>query len=265
MGDSIVTKPTAPSNGIDSAEIRACADALLASPAFVSSGRRARHLRYLIERTLAGEGPQITEYGIGLDVFERPATFDPRIESIVRTEVSRLRQKLKEFYAAGGPTDRIVIEIPSRSYVPVFTLSKPGTPLTEMSAPKRNRRLAWMAAVGIVAGITAGLLAWKSHPAAGHSIRSLVVLPFQSLSADRRDDYLADGVTEELTNNVAQWKDIRIVARTSASQFKNKGADIREIGRKLNVDAVLEGSVAKQGDRVRITAQLNHTSDGYHL
>ena len=265
MGDSIVRKPSAPVNGIDPTDIRATADALLASSAFAFSGRNGQLLRYLIERTLAGEGPQITEYGIGLDVFERPTTFDPRLESIVRTEVSRLRQKLKQFYATESPTVRIVIEIPSRSYVPVFTLSDRATPLTAMPAAERNRPLAWMAAVAIVTGIMAGLLIWKFQPAAGHFIGSLVVLPFQSLSADRRDDYLADGITEELTNNVAQWKDIRIVARTSAAQFKNKGADIREIGRKLHVDAVLEGSIAKQGNRIRVTAQLNHTSDGYHL
>jgi TolB-like protein len=251
--------------GIDPAEIRACADVLIASPAIAPSVRRARLLRYLIDRTLAGEGSQITEYGIGLDVFEKPPTFDPRMESIVRTESSRLRQKLKEYYAAEGRLDRILINLPSRSYVPVFTFSKPEAALSGIADVKRNRHLGLVAAFGIVGGLTAGLLVWNFNRAAGHPIGSLVVLPFQSLSADRRDDYLADGVTEELTNDVAQWKDIRIVARTSAAQFKDKGTDIREIGRKLKVDAVLEGSVAKQGDRIRITAQLNHTSDGYHL
>ena len=72
-------------------------------------------------------------------------------------------------------------------------------------------------------------------------------------------------MTEELTNDLAQWPDLRVVARTSAYAFKGKGVDVREIGRKLNVDAVVEGSIDKQGDRLRVTVQMNRASNGYHL
>src|SRR5271165_7451172 len=91
-------------------QIRSQLDRLLASVAFASSLRRGQLLRYLVARTLAGKGDGINEYAVGIDVFEKPASFDPRIESIVRTEVGRLRQKLKDYYAGEGQSSAIRIE-----------------------------------------------------------------------------------------------------------------------------------------------------------
>jgi TolB-like protein len=96
-------------------------------------------------------------------------------------------------------------------------------------------------------------------------IQAIVVLPFENYSPDHQDDYIADGITEELTNDLAQWRELRVVARTSAFAFKGKGEDIRTIGQQLNADTVLEGSFTRDGNRVRITAQLNRATDGYHL
>ena len=70
-----------------------------------SPPRRGRLLRYLLEQTLAGDGDKITEYGIGLDVFEKPSSFDPRIESSIRAEMSRLRRTLADYYAGAGSAD----------------------------------------------------------------------------------------------------------------------------------------------------------------
>ncbi len=95
--------------------------------------------------------------------------------------------------------------------------------------------------------------------------KSIVVLPFENLSPDPDQEYFCDGITEEIINALTHIKSLRVVARTSAFAFKGKHQDIREIGRKLNVETVLEGSVRKAGDRLRITAQLITISDGYHL
>jgi serine/threonine protein kinase/Tfp pilus assembly protein PilF len=95
--------------------------------------------------------------------------------------------------------------------------------------------------------------------------KSIVVLPFENMSPDPDQEYFCDGITEEIINALAHIKSLRVVARTSAFAFKGKHQDIREIGRKLNVETVLEGSVRKAGDRLRITAQLITISDGYHL
>ena len=94
---------------------------------------------------------------------------------------------------------------------------------------------------------------------------SIAVLPFVNMSAQSENEYFSDGLAEELINALTKIKGLQIVARTSAFSFKGKEIDIREIGRKLNVRTVLEGSVRKAGNRLRITAQLVKVADGYQL
>ncbi len=267
-----------------SQEVRATLERLLGTQHFSASSRRGQLLRYLVEHTLAGDADKINEYAIGLEVFQRPESFDPRIESVVRTEFSRLRQRLKDYYAEDGRRDSISIDFPPRSYVANFTFrdaSKLREPtafpetahvpkLVPPSAPRARR--AWIigaiAVTCIAAGAVAGIMLWRQHVslAVGRQpIHAIVVLPFEDYSPNHQDEYIADGITEELTNDLAQWRDMRVVARTSAFAFKGKGEDIRQIGQQLNVDTVLEGSFTKLGDHVRITAQLNRAADGYHL
>ena len=95
--------------------------------------------------------------------------------------------------------------------------------------------------------------------------KSIAVLPFTNMSADPEQEYFCDGIAEELINALTHVKDLHVVARTSAFSFKGEKMDVREIGKRLNVEAVLEGSVRRSGDRLRITAQLINISDGYHL
>jgi serine/threonine-protein kinase len=95
--------------------------------------------------------------------------------------------------------------------------------------------------------------------------RSIVVLPFVDMSPARDNEYFSDGMTEELINALANIEGLRVVSRTSAFAFKGKDMDVREIGSRLKVATALEGSVRKEGDRLRITAQLVNASDGYHL
>jgi serine/threonine protein kinase/tetratricopeptide (TPR) repeat protein len=94
---------------------------------------------------------------------------------------------------------------------------------------------------------------------------SIAVLPFTNLSADPEQEYFCDGMAEEIINALAHIEGLRVVARTSCFAFKGKHEDIREIGRKLNVDHVLEGSIRKAGNRIRITGQLIKIADGFHL
>ncbi len=94
---------------------------------------------------------------------------------------------------------------------------------------------------------------------------SIAVMPFADLSQQKDQEYFCDGMAEELINSLTKIKDLRVVARTSAFSFKGKETDVREIGKKLNVNTILEGSVRKAGNRLRITAQLINVADGYHL
>jgi serine/threonine protein kinase/tetratricopeptide (TPR) repeat protein len=94
---------------------------------------------------------------------------------------------------------------------------------------------------------------------------SIAVLPFMDLSPQKDQEYFCDGISEELIMALTQIKGLRVVARTSAFSFKGKDIDIREIGKKLNVERLLEGSIRKAGNRLRITAQLINVEDGYHV
>lgn len=282
MPDPLEIQNTRPSAVPRAAEIRSYLSRLLAGPIFSAASRRGQLLQHLVNHTLDGDADQVSEYAIGLDVFQKPQSFDPRIESVVRTEVSRLRQRLKDYYADEGRNDPIVIDFPPRSYVASFTFPDRNAARAEDSAAQAvatgatqasPRRVNWLLpAVAIVAlalALSAGAYdLWRSRSAASAAksqLNAIVVLPFENYSANGADQYLPDGLTEEITNDLAEWRDLRVVARTSAFAFKGKNEDVRKIGQELNVDAVLEGSFTKQGDRVRITAQLNRTSDGYHL
>jgi serine/threonine protein kinase/tetratricopeptide (TPR) repeat protein len=94
---------------------------------------------------------------------------------------------------------------------------------------------------------------------------SLAVLPFANMSTDAENEFFADGLTEDLITAFSKMKELRVVARTSAFQFKGKTSDVRLIGEQLNVGTVLEGSVRKSGNRLRVTAQLINVADGFHI
>ena len=107
----------------------------------------------------------------------------------------------------------------------------------------------------------------KPAPAAGAaaSAPSIAVLPLVNMSSDREQEYFSDGLTEELLNLLAKVPGLQVAARTSTFAFKGKNVKMSEIGVELGVATVLEGSVRKSGDQVRITTQLINASDGYHL
>jgi TolB-like protein len=101
--------------------------------------------------------------------------------------------------------------------------------------------------------------------AADDNTRSVAILPFVNMSSDPEQEYFSDGLSEELLNRLAQNNQLRVAARTSSFQFKGQNLDIGEIGRQLNVKNVMEGSVRKSGNRLRITAQLIQVDSGFHL
>ena len=94
---------------------------------------------------------------------------------------------------------------------------------------------------------------------------SIAVLPFVDMSPQKDQEYFCDGMTEELINRLSNIKELKVPARTSAFFFKGKAQDIQEVGQKLKVNTVLEGSVRRAGNELRITAQLINIADGYHL
>ena len=130
---------------------------------------------------------------------------------------------------------------------------------------KLDRWIIAVMAVAIVMLLTNQFVLRGDGSGAGASDKSIAVLPFTDLSPGHDQEYFSDGMAEELLNALAKLKDLKVAGRTSSFAFKGRNDDLRAIGKALNVAHVLEGSLRKQGDKVRITAQLIQVSDGFHL
>ena len=132
----------------------------------------------------------------------------------------------------------------------------------------RRRRL-WLIAIAVCA-IAVGALVWRQwwhHPGAPAApvIRSLAVLPLQNLSGDPSQEYLADGMTEELIGRLSHIHGLRVISRTSAMHFKNTQLSVPEIVKTLGVDAIVEGSVMREGNQIRVHAQLIRATTDEHI
>ena len=130
-------------------------------------------------------------------------------------------------------------------------------------AKDRDRR--YQSADELLAELSGIEKAQKDESGEKKTEKSIAVLPFADLSAKKDQEFFCDGMAEEIISSLTKIKDLRVVARTSAFSFKGKDLDVREIGQRLNVETVLEGSVRKAGKRLRITADLIKVGDGYHI
>jgi eukaryotic-like serine/threonine-protein kinase len=132
-----------------------------------------------------------------------------------------------------------------------------------------SRRKYWVASMGIVAALLAGFVLWKiqsartgpAAPAAHREVRSLAVLPLDNLTSDPAQEYFADGMTDELIARLSKISALRVISRTSAMRYKGSKKSLPEIAKELQVDAVVEGSVLRAGDRVRINARLSDATE----
>ena len=213
---------------------------ILNSGPFQQSRRRQRFLEYLVNETLAGRGERLKGYNIALEVFDRPETFDSTVDPIVRMEAARLRDRLREYYAADGQNDPIRIDLPKGTYTPQIQFR-------HEHAPRMPRR--------------------KVPPTQeiSSTVPSVAVLPFDDMSAHQNLGYLGDGVAEDIITALSRFPDVAVVARTSSFTYKGKAVDIRQVGKELGVGYVVEGSVRKDGDRLRIVSQLIDTKNGEHV
>lgn len=251
---------------------------LLADHRFVRAERLSRFLRFTVEKTLEGGREEIKEYLIAIEVYGRPSSYDPAVDSLVRVEMSRLRAKLADYYSITGLGASVRIEYPKGQYAPVFIplqtesppeAPAPGEPQAPQSTPTVPDRLGvrriavWGSLLLLVLCAAGAGLLYRTRRT--DTAASIAVLPFACFSTDPDAVAFAAGLTEELTARLSQNPDLRVAARTSAQSFENKATNVVEIGRELNVGMVLEGSVRKDDGGMRITAQLVSTTDGFHL
>lgn len=213
---------------------------ILASPVFSNSERLSRFLRFAVENALAGSEDRLREYTIGVEVFDRNESFDPRIDSIVRVEARRLRAKLERYYqtpAARG--DGFVIQFRKGSYVPLFALSDAGDTRLRKAAPAPLRSRDWFV---------------------------IAVLPFTAGGAGAEFEFFLDGLAQETINGLTRLDRVKVVSRTSSFRYRDPASrDLRAIGAELGAEFLLEGSVRRVGARLRISAELASVADGVYV
>ncbi len=257
----------------DQDAIRAQLDRILHSSPFAQSRRRQRFLEYIVNETLAGRGERLKGYNVGIEVFDRPETFDPTVDPIVRIEAARVREKLREYYDTDGQADRVRIDLPKGSYAPHIEFRDLGMSTAVVSdsvRPEQGRKpavplAAMLAAFALL--LLAGFAGWSwlRAPLPLPEKASIAVLPFQNLGDDVKWDRFADGLTEDIVTDLSHSKDLFVVARNSTEVYRGKPTDVRKIGRDLGVRYVLEGSIQPSGERIRVTAQLVDAETGGHV
>lgn len=201
---------------------------------------------------------------------------------VVVTEDSLTQCLIQIRKVLGDDSREMVLTVPRRGYlfdVPV-TVHKPGEVQVAQWAPDSldsNRRPSrWSVGAAIVLALALAATWWnvarhrvhEGMPRDGRAVAlpaSIAILPFEDMSPEGDQEYFGDGISEEVLNLLAQTPELTVISRTSSFSFKGQNADIETIAQKLNVASVLEGSVRKNGDQVRITAQLVEASNSAHL
>ena len=235
---------------------------VLASAGFSRNERMAGFLRFVVERHLEGRDTEIKESVIALEVFGRRADYDPAQDSIVRTEAGRLRARLGAYYQGEGKGDELVIELPKGGYVPSFRWPEAEVPAVRSEGKKRTR-LGWAVALaGFIAavGLAGWMWIWHANTPIG-----IAVLPFENSNHDPANDFFADGLTDEVIRNLSIIDGLSPRSRTSSFAFKGKPRNVRDVGKELAVDYLIEGSVLRAGQQLRIDVQLIRVRDDFPI
>jgi len=206
---------------------------ILASKSFQPVERLRRFLDFVVQETLAGRGEQLKEFLVGVEVFGKETSFDPRNDPIVRVQARRLRARLARYYREEGQADDLVIDLPKGGYAPTFKH---------------------------VHGVTQK----RSVQTALISKNTILVLPFSDNSAAGDQGYFCRGLSHEIAHSLANVQAIRVVApdHTSLLDYEQ---DAREAAERLNAATVIGGSVRKIGDTRRINAHLIDAASGCFL
>jgi TolB-like protein/Flp pilus assembly protein TadD len=206
---------------------------ILASKAFRQADRLKRFLTFIVEETVGGRGERLKEFVVGMEVFGKDNSFDPRNDPIVRVQARRLRTQLARYYREEGQRDDLLIELPKGGYAPSFRHVK-------AAAPKR-----WAAPLLV-------------------SRNTLLVLPFADDSTARDQKYFCDGLNQEIIHTLTGMETIRVMAGPSTREAESE-LDIREAAVRFNAAMIVTGSVRTAGAQARITTHLVDGASGCYL
>lgn len=229
-------------NSADSLTATAIQDELsriLSSSLFIHSDRLGRFLQFTVNATLGGGGETLKEYLIGTEVYDRPTSYRPSEDSIVRSEARRLRTKLREYYQSAGKDDSVVIEYTPGSYVPLFR----NTQQRELNTTAKD-------------------LAPRLHRRQGIRI---AVLPFVDTPVSTSCGIYAQLITDDFIHELARIDGILVTAASSVAPLVAKAIDVRSLARELNVQIVFEGTVRQDDNLLRVTSRVVDPSNGFQI
>jgi adenylate cyclase len=215
--------------------IRDQLERILQSVEFRASDKQRAFLSFVVDETLEDRSSQLKGYTIAVSVYGRPEGFDAQVDPIVRVEAGRLRRALDHYYLTAGKNDPVRIKIPKGHYVPTFHTARIPPSGTKTHTPRRE-----------AGALTTG--------------PSIAVMPLINLTGGKKQEYFTDGLTEELTAEIARYQDFQVIAAQSTMRFKGQKVDPREVGRELGVQFFLTGSVRKDSKTVKVTIQVLDTS-----
>lgn len=263
------------------AAIRLQLERILQNDDFPATDQRREFLRYIVNETLEGREKLLKGVSIAQSVFGRDENFDQQIDPVVRLEARRLRSDLDRFYVGAGRWDSIRISVPKGGYTPRFDPQEalkpsvpnpaPDSPAPPVETPARNRRAAKVAAA-LGGGLMLLTLAWfLFFPRQIDTNMDLpkgpviAVLPFQNLSDDPKRRYFSQGITQQLTTELARFRDLWVLPLAAVQRLSSASGDPQSFAEELGAEFVLEGSVLELGETLRLTARLVDLESGRYI
>ncbi len=266
MNESAVSRPSAE-------QIREELARILGSPLFSNARRLSQFLEFVVVRAVNGQAAEIKELLIGVEVYGRDPSYDPKADSIVRAEASRLRSKLREYYETLGREDPVRIDLPKGSYSPAFQLlveepppapapPPPAEPAPAPAAAQSKFPLRWVAAAGVLLVVIA--LAWWL-PRGLHRSHLIAVIALANLSPDHSADRLGDTLTDEIVRALVGANEWKVVGRAPNLDLSGPNQMLAPLRQNMGAEVVFSGSYRVEQASVRITLQLTNVADGYLL
>ena len=204
---------------------------ILQNSKFRGSDKQSKFLSFVVNETLEDRASQIKAYTIAVAVYERAETFDSQIDPIVRVEAGRLRRALEHYYLTAGKNDPVIIKIPKGSYVPSFqTIEKLPTQTIALTPQDKGSK--------------------------SRMVPTIAVMPLLNLTGDEEQDYFVDGLTEELTTELARYQGFKVIASQSTMRFKGQVFDSSKICNDLGVDFFMTGSIRKSKKTLKVMIQV---------
>ena len=215
-------------------------DRISRSPVFAQSDRLLAFLRFVCKELISARAHRLTQYTIAVEALGKDASFDPGTDPLVRVEARRLRMKLLEYYDSEGQNNPIKLTLPKGQYAPLVENRSSEIRITTFDNSNES---------------TDSFL----------EMPSVAILPFNSLSEDINQGFFADGITVDIITRLAAFRCVPVIGRHSSFAYRDTGLDLKSVANELGARYIVEGSVRRIQDRIRINAELIDARLNRHL